>query len=460
MTNRLQNPYFYHPDNNGNPVPFGLLYTYSAGTLDNLVTYQDENGTPNSNPVVMDASGKASVILDGNYRLIFRTAAGVLIFDIDDISSQEVTEWINTRPAMFISTTSIFISGDHTSTYQVSRGIRIDNNPAYAYSICSTVVYDGGTNRTTITIANSVITSGVVAVSTSVVGPNSKTTQSLIAALAAASGAASIGVAVGGNLQTALNSFTTSINALDFQPYNASLDVPIGGRRKGSNGLVYRALIANGPTTTVVNPVGDVTGTWLRESPVTQFYTDSGTANTYVLTASPASQAPTAYVDGLVVIFVADNQSTGASTVDVSSLGSRSIVRPGGSALLARDISATEHSVIVYDLANTRFVLQKANSLIEDLVFPAYSSSPNGYIEFQVTPTLAFVIQYGSNATSSGGSTHSFPIAFTSARAIVASANNGNAAVQAEIVSASQFRLTVGTGTPNAFWIAIGTLNT
>lgn len=44
--------------------------------------------------------------------------------------------------------------------------------------------------------------------------------------------------------------------------YNATIDYSIGVSVTGSDGLVYESLVANGPSSSVVNPVGDSSGTW------------------------------------------------------------------------------------------------------------------------------------------------------------------------------------------------------
>lgn len=51
-------------DNAGNPLNGGLLFTYVAGTTTKIATYQDQAGTPNTNPVVLNFRGEANVWLD------------------------------------------------------------------------------------------------------------------------------------------------------------------------------------------------------------------------------------------------------------------------------------------------------------------------------------------------------------------------------------------------------------
>jgi hypothetical protein len=52
-------------DGNGDPYSGGKLYTYAAGTTNNLATYttHDLTGSANANPVILDAAGRAVVYL-------------------------------------------------------------------------------------------------------------------------------------------------------------------------------------------------------------------------------------------------------------------------------------------------------------------------------------------------------------------------------------------------------------
>lgn len=50
--------------NNGRPLDGGLLFTYTAGTTTKVATYQDEAGTPNTNPIELNFRGEANVWLD------------------------------------------------------------------------------------------------------------------------------------------------------------------------------------------------------------------------------------------------------------------------------------------------------------------------------------------------------------------------------------------------------------
>jgi hypothetical protein len=77
-------------DNNGIPLNGGLLYTYQAGSTTALTTYTDINGAiPNSNPIVMDASGRLSnevwLTYGFNYKFVLQNSVGSVIGTYDNI---------------------------------------------------------------------------------------------------------------------------------------------------------------------------------------------------------------------------------------------------------------------------------------------------------------------------------------------------------------------------------------
>lgn len=89
MANLLTDGKFQAFDANGNPLSGGLLYTYTAGTLTPQATYTDAGaGTPNANPVVLDAAGRANVWIGTTaYRVILKDSGGTTIYDVDNIKS-------------------------------------------------------------------------------------------------------------------------------------------------------------------------------------------------------------------------------------------------------------------------------------------------------------------------------------------------------------------------------------
>lgn len=70
------NPKFLGTDNNNEPVVGGKLFTYISGTTTKQTTYNSSvisPGNANSNPVVMDSAGRATVFLDPTlaYKFVF-----------------------------------------------------------------------------------------------------------------------------------------------------------------------------------------------------------------------------------------------------------------------------------------------------------------------------------------------------------------------------------------------------
>jgi hypothetical protein len=79
-------------DNNGKPLAGGLLYVYDAGTNSLSPIYADVTlTTPLTNPVVLDAAGRAQVYLDAaSYKFVLKTPLGVTIWTADNITATHV----------------------------------------------------------------------------------------------------------------------------------------------------------------------------------------------------------------------------------------------------------------------------------------------------------------------------------------------------------------------------------
>ena len=70
-------------DNNGKPLSSGQVFFYTQGTTTPKTTYQDINQTiPNTNPVVLDAAGRALIWGYGTYRQIVKDKNNNLIWDV------------------------------------------------------------------------------------------------------------------------------------------------------------------------------------------------------------------------------------------------------------------------------------------------------------------------------------------------------------------------------------------
>ena len=86
---------------------------------------------------------------------------------------------------------------------------------------------------------------------------------------------------------------------------------------------------------------------------------DAGANDTYVITLSPA---PSAYTTGMVIFFKANTANTGAATINVNSLGAKTIKKNVSADLDTGDISASQINAIVYDGTNFQLLSRTGTS--------------------------------------------------------------------------------------------------
>ena len=74
--------YTQYLDNNGKPLSAGKVYNYIPSTTTPKTTWQDAGETiANTNPVTLDAGGRAKILGDGSYRQIVKDRNGNTIWD-------------------------------------------------------------------------------------------------------------------------------------------------------------------------------------------------------------------------------------------------------------------------------------------------------------------------------------------------------------------------------------------
>lgn len=75
----------------GSPLVGGKLYTYASGTMVPAATYEDSAGvTVNTNPVILDSRGEASVWLGpSKYTFILKDSNDNLIWSADGINTTQ-----------------------------------------------------------------------------------------------------------------------------------------------------------------------------------------------------------------------------------------------------------------------------------------------------------------------------------------------------------------------------------
>lgn len=80
-------PKFRATTSTGSALSGGKLYTYAPGTSTLKATYADRaKVTANANPIVLDSNGEATIYLDGNYKMVLKSSAGVTQWTMDSVS--------------------------------------------------------------------------------------------------------------------------------------------------------------------------------------------------------------------------------------------------------------------------------------------------------------------------------------------------------------------------------------
>lgn len=93
---RYQSRFFQYSDDNGDPLAGGSITFYESGTSDLEDVYTDDTlGTPQENPIDLDADGRlsADVFLDPAvaYRAVLKNSSGTTIADDDPVGGADVT---------------------------------------------------------------------------------------------------------------------------------------------------------------------------------------------------------------------------------------------------------------------------------------------------------------------------------------------------------------------------------
>ena len=166
-------PKFYAFDREGKPLAFGKVYTYKARTNEPKSTYQSEDGiVANTNPVILNGEGYGNIYLDGSYKIVVKDKDDNEIWTADPVSASTAEEWVNCMTATYLTSTTFKISGNVTDKFEAGRRIRIDNNAAtYGYSTILSAVF--AATDTTVTIADPVVTTGLINACVSIVGSQS-----------------------------------------------------------------------------------------------------------------------------------------------------------------------------------------------------------------------------------------------------------------------------------------------
>jgi hypothetical protein len=111
-------------DANGNPLVNGKVFHYTPGNTTFKTTWQDSGETiPNTNPVILDAAGRALILGDGSYRQIVKDKNNNVIWDA-------VTSSTGTGGG---GTTATVGDGDLVGTVKPWAGMAAPTQYAFAY---------------------------------------------------------------------------------------------------------------------------------------------------------------------------------------------------------------------------------------------------------------------------------------------------------------------------------------
>jgi len=98
------------------------------------------------------------------------------------------------------------------------------------------------------------------------------------------------------------------------------------------------------------------------------FYEDGGTANAYVLSRVGDWVQPEAYFDGMQVRFIPDNANTGASTINISTIGTRNLKDAAGTALASGALQTGIVYSAYYNLASDEFRVSSSSGVADDSI--------------------------------------------------------------------------------------------
>lgn len=102
----------------GAPLAGGLVYTYAAGTTTPMASYMDSTGLiQNSNPVILDSTGSASIWISGAYKIVLKDSTGVVQWTADNIQDLFTYDQITST-----STTSVAIANTASQTFTTQPG--------------------------------------------------------------------------------------------------------------------------------------------------------------------------------------------------------------------------------------------------------------------------------------------------------------------------------------------------
>lgn len=116
----------------GVPLVGGKLFTYDAGTTNPRTTWADAAQTsPNTNPIILDARGEATVFWFGAYKIQLQDAAGNVLWTVDNVTTIAPAPSVSLVPATdnalnlgsaSFSWANLYLGAAHTTVLDTATG--------------------------------------------------------------------------------------------------------------------------------------------------------------------------------------------------------------------------------------------------------------------------------------------------------------------------------------------------
>lgn len=102
----------------GAPLAGGKVYTYTAGTTTPLASYTDSTAlVQNTNPVILDSTGSASIWISGAYKVVLKDST-----DVTQWTQDNVQDLFTYNQIQSTSTTSLSIANSASKTFTTQAG--------------------------------------------------------------------------------------------------------------------------------------------------------------------------------------------------------------------------------------------------------------------------------------------------------------------------------------------------
>jgi hypothetical protein len=162
-------------DENGDPLAGGKIYTYENGSFSvQQTTYDDEAGTvPNSNPIVLDSSGRINnglFLTNGLvYNLVLTNSDDTIITSVDgvigvsNLGAGQSGVWVKiTDTTEYVSASSFRVLGTYTIEFSIGNRVLVEfSTNTEVYGTVTNVTFDGTYTQVTVLLDSGSITNNI-----------------------------------------------------------------------------------------------------------------------------------------------------------------------------------------------------------------------------------------------------------------------------------------------------------